>query len=71
MKFYKVDIGNYGCENTISKISLNKHREFIDELNYASNQNNGYGFGQIHVRYFRTLTEAKAHVKEYPNGAHE
>jgi len=71
MIFYKVDIGNYGDKNSISKISLNKHIEFINELNDASNQNNGYYFGQIHVRYFRTLADAKAHVKEYPNGAHE
>ncbi len=71
MIFYKVNIETYVEDCKIEKINIQKHREFIKELNEASNENNGYHFGQIHVRYFRTLAEAKNYVKRYPGGAHE
>ena len=69
MIFYKVYIGHYANEHSISKISLNKHDEFIRELNKASDEHNGYKFGEIHLWYFRTRKEAETHIKEYPNGA--
>ena len=71
MIIYRVSIETYAEDHKIEKINIQKHREFIKELNEASNENDGYHYGQIHVRYFRTKAEAKTHIKRYPNGAED